>query len=133
MMANLKDLISQGLKARAEERRVRQVRRAKRAKRKSPLAGLERAQAWALTHFNANKSAEENTPMDKPSFQVVFVEGKMTVCPQLYGKPLGVSIEYIYSGAPMGDCWLGRNPLTGFSLPILWVRGVFSERNEETG
>lgn len=127
---DLKDLISQGLKARDEERRVRGVRK---ARRKFRLMGLERAQAWALGHFNANRPADENGPLDPPSSQVVFDGEKMTVSPQLYGRSFGVSIEYVYSGAPMGDCWVGGvNPLTGGLLPILWVSGAFFEGDDES-
>ena len=121
----IKDLIGDALEKRQQERG-----RKPRQKKRYLLTGLPRAQAWALDHFNANVTAEINTLLDRPSFQVRFEGDKMFTTPQLYGESFGFEVEYVLGYDPIGPVWIGRNPMTGLALPLLWVTGKFYENGE---
>ena len=126
---SLKDMIADSL-IRRDESREKAIERKKEQRHRYPLGGLKRATAWALQHFNANQPEERNTLL-APSFQVRFEYDRMFVSPQMYGMSFGFEFEYVLSNTALGLAWIGRNPMTGFALPPLWVTGMFYEEEQD--
>jgi hypothetical protein len=132
---DLRSRVGDALRRRQASRHAAQQRRQAREEQ-SPgarLVGLQRAQAWALRHFNANPPKGQNTPLDKSSFKVEFEGDEMRVRPQLYRMGLGPWIKYKYSSGLFGGLWIGKNPLTGRTMPWLTVTGEFYQEDLDTG
>lgn len=94
------------------------------------MTKIQRAQEWALEHFNAadaltvQKGDDGELYLAKPAFFVSFPDvDMMIVRPSMCGTPIGMEVYYRLSFREDGStAWIGRHPIWGYTMQPLEVK-----------